>query len=293
MPSSSRSYLKWKYVSFGLFRVYKQLYQQLLLERQEPKKVLLILGCQRSGTSLMYWILERDLYTKIYRESSELSSGDKEKRLRLNSLDTVQAQINKQKPGLIALKPLVESQRTLTLLQEIENSKALWMYRHYKDVASSNLKAFGRRNGIDDLRPIVENQPHNWRSENVSDYTRSIIADHFSEEMNPYDAAALFWFARNRLFLELALDKNPDVMLCRYDDLVTHPAETMGKIYRFMDFPYPGDHIARDVHARSVGKGSDVTLSPPVDQLCKELMAELDAREKTTAPVFQAPMVTR
>ena len=60
------------------------------------------------------------------------------------------------------------SQNILKLLNYFSNPKAIFMYRNYKDVVNSNLNHFGIDNGINDLRPIHNNENNNWRSEYVS-----------------------------------------------------------------------------------------------------------------------------
>ncbi|MFO7664754.1 MAG: sulfotransferase, partial [Chloroflexota bacterium] len=256
-------------LSFGIFRLYKG-----ALQKFDPRhfggdsKILFVLGIQRAGTSLMYWIFERDRQTRIYRESSELSSQDKVEHVRLNPLPEVKQQLDRHQVPLIVLKPLVESQRANELLDTFPASKALWQYRHYQDVAASNLKAFGMENGIADLRPFLMNDPHNWRSQNSAEETRAIIREHFSEDMNPYDAAALFWWARSRLYFDLRLDRSDKILPCRYEDLATNPSGTMRRIYAFLGVRYPGDQIVSDVHPQSVGKGRVSILSPAIDQLC-------------------------
>lgn len=268
-------------IEFGTFRLYKRLVQSLNApargEPVENKAILFILGIQRAGTSLMYWVFERDMNARIYRESSELTSQDALEHVRLNPLPEVKARIERHNVPLVVLKPLVESQRYHELKTAFPGSKALWQYRHYQDVASSNLKAFGMDNGVRDLRPFVDSDPNNWRSQNSAAETRETIRRYFHEDMNPYDAAALFWWARCRLYFDLALDKNPDVLLCRYEDLAIDPARTMRRVYAFIGIPYPGDHIIRDVHPQSVGKGRVSKLSPEIDRLCSELLEALDS----------------
>ncbi len=158
-----------------LFLQEKKIYQQIRSYLDSAyvghRKTLSIVGCQRSGTSVMQRVFERDLNVKIYGERSRLSSIEG---IRLNPLNTVVEEIQKDKAQFIVLKPLVESQNVLTLLDTFPNSKALWLFRDYKDVANSNLKTFGIKNGIHDIRPIVENQPDNWRSERVSDDVRRV-----------------------------------------------------------------------------------------------------------------------
>jgi len=266
--------------------IFKYFYHNLVLSKQKNKKLLFVVGCQRSGTSLMNRIFTRDLNASVYRESSWLSSKDKGKRslddmakqLRLNSFEDLQKSFEKNKASLIVLKPLVESQNILDLLNCFPESKALWMYRHYKDVAYSMLQRFSPNSSIRDLRYIIKNDQNNWRSEAASDEVRSIISQYFSEDMNVYDACALFWFARNRLFYELNLGKDSRILLCKYENLVTQPSEEIMKIYKFINNNCTLNHKSlKEINNKSVGKGDSVNLSPSVEKLCDELLRQLNS----------------
>lgn len=276
----------------------KALYQQLWLKRPENQIVMPIFGCQRSGTSLLTRVFFRDLNVKVYRETSGLSSADQEsqrRKLRLNSLDEIANVIAGDRAGLVVLKPLVESQRANEFLDCFPNARSLWLFRHYKDVAASNLQAFGLQNGINDLRPIAEGEPNNWRSENVSAEIRAVIQRLFDEAMDPYDAAALFWYARNQLYFDLGLENDPRVMLCQYDQLVQQPAQMVQSIYRFAGRPYPGDYIVNEVHDSSVNKGQEIVLSPEVHMLCEEMwqkLVGLYTQQAKASPVTQAQRKT-
>src|SRR5690606_13213118 len=197
--------------------------------RPEPanKRYLFIFGCQRSGTTLLTHILEREPNAKVNGEHSRLSSRDTAEALRLNPIPEVAAELEGSKYALTAAKPLVESQNAGRLLKAIPGLKAIWLFRRFADVASSDLKLFGLRNGIDNLRPIARNDTGDWRAENVRAATREVIAAHFREDMNPFDAAALFWYARNVLYFEQGLDEEPSVLLVSYEELVARPVEQM------------------------------------------------------------------
>ncbi len=276
-------------LSFGAFRVYKNALQKLGRPGHTgPKTIVPILGIQRSGTSMMYWVFERDMNVKVYREASELSSLDTVEQIRLNPLPSVRAQIERHRVPMVVFKPLVESQRTHELLASLPGAKALWAYRHYQDVAASNLKAFGPDNGLSDLQPLLNNDPDNWRSQNSSEETRETIRRFYAPDMNRFDAAALFWWARMQLFFEQELDQHPDVLLSRYEDLVTNPARTMRNTYAFLGRPYPGDHIVKDVNAQSVGKGRVSKLSPAVDELCAQMLARLDRLNEAASAALEA-----
>ena len=225
---------------------------------------------------MLTYIFEKDWNSKVYEEFSKLSTINKIKGIRLNPLNDVKNIIDKDRASLIILKPLVETQHILKLLNYFDTSKAIWLFRNYMDVAASNLKKFGINNGINNLRPIVLSEPNNWRSENIPDEIRDLVLKYFSEDMKPYDAAALFWYVRNSFFFSQNLDTNPRIFLCRYDDLVKDPSSTLRKIYDFADEKFPGEKITREVKTSSIGKGIDIDLSEPIASLCKGLMKRIN-----------------
>ena len=260
------------------FYVNKSLYQLYTYRSGVDKVICPVFACQRSGTSLMLRVFFWDKDTVVYREGSSLSSQDP-LGLRLDPIEDVAKKIRENRAPLVVLKPIVDSQNARQFLEAMPEAKSIWLYRNYRDVVSSNLRKFGERNGINDIRSIAQNDPNNWRSENVSDYTRSIVQTYFSEDMPPNDAAALFWYVRNQLFFEQDLDGNSRVLLVRYSDFVTNPAETMPRIYKFLGRPYPGDHINREVHDLSVGKGKEVMLSIEIEDLCQSQLERLEDAE--------------
>lgn len=257
-----------------LYYAYKQSLHQLQYGGQAPQVVAPVFACQRSGTSLILRVFFWDKDSFVYREGSSLSTADPEG-LRLDPLDEVGKKIRRQKAPLVVLKPLVESQNAARILDAFPEARAIWLFRHYRDVVASNLRKFGEVNGIDDIRPIAQNDQDNWRAQNASEYTRSIIQQYFAEDMSIQDAAALFWFARNQLYFEQKLDLNARVLLVRYRDFVSEPGDTMRRIYAHLQRPYPGDGILREIHGESVGKGREVQLSSEIEALCEEQLEKL------------------
>jgi hypothetical protein len=260
----------------------KKIYHSLKSQTVQ-QSILFIAGCQRSGTSMLLNAFDRDLNTRCFGEFSDLTSNDATGRIRLNSLDLIKDEFSKVKISLIVVKPLVESQNLPELLDYFDHSRAVWMFRNYKDVALSNINRFGITNGLKDLRPIVNWESNNWRAEKVSEHVRETISKHFSEDMNPYDAAVLFWFARNSIFFDRELDKNPKVMLCAYEDLVIDPEKHVRNIYQHVGRDYPEMNITAEIHTKSRNKGKDLGLSWEVQQLAEELQDKLESayRAKT------------
>jgi hypothetical protein len=266
-----------KQLSRARIKATKGVMQLLRWRPGRAARVLVVVGCQRSGTTLMQDIFDGDPNARVYPERSPLTSQDPVHRIRLNPLADVRAAIARDIAALVVLKPLVETQNVLTLLRELPNSKAVFLYRHYEDVAASDLQRFGHDSGLKNLRPIVRGDREDWRAQHVPAAALAEVQRHFSESMSPYDAAALFWYVRNSLYGDLGLHANPSVMLCRYETLVQSPLSTMQDIYSFIEAPFgfPPAAVAQ-VHSGSVRKGSRIPLSPDVKSLCDGLLARLD-----------------
>ena len=251
-------------------------FTQKLRPRPNKKRLLFIFGCQRSGTTLLSRIFEKDWSAKSYSERSSITSDDKKFGIRLNALPKVQDEIDRLSTPFVVMKPLVESQRAPELLDYFQDSRAIWIYRHYKDVAASNIKKFGLGNGIEDLRQLITLEPGNWRSELVPPESLSFIEKYFSEDMNPFDAAVLFWYARNALYFHLELDQNPNILICKYEKLVECPQMVVPAIYEFAGRKYPGPSLIRDIHANSIHKGSNIEVSPEIAERADALVGRLD-----------------
>jgi len=258
-----------------IFRGYKRTFQFLKPRDKKTQNKLLIFGCQRSGTTLLTRIFDRDINTKVYGEFSDISPM-----IRLKPLSEITREFQRQNTSFIITKPIVESQNAAQLLDSIKDSKVLWIYRNFHDVLRSNLHKFGKTNGIDDLEKVLHSEP-NWRSEKVSDQTRAILEKYYAEDMDQNDSAALFWYSRNILYFEQELDTDPKSILMFYDDMVREPKQYIGALYQFCDHQYPGEKIHREVRETSIGKGKSITVSPPIESLCSDLLDRLNASYKS------------
>jgi len=223
----------------------------------------------------MHHIFRQDWDVVTYGEESPLSAADGREGLRWVSLPEVQDRVARDRAPLVVCKPLVESQILGNLLGLWPDSKAIWMYRDYRDVAHSNLVYFGRENGFRDLAPIIAGDQTNWRAENLAPAVRETICNLHTPEISPHDAAALYWYARNSLYFTRHYDENPNVRTCAYDDLITQPVAVMRAAYAFIGRPYPGDAIVKDVVGGSLGKGQDIVLHPGVEDICAEMLSRL------------------
>jgi hypothetical protein len=263
-------------ISKGITLIKKSLYQKLFLRNCNiDKPILLIMACHRSGTSIVLSAFDKDKTSKTFGEFGILNIQTGPETLRLKALDKVKEILNKYRNDYFVLKPLAEIPNALNLLNAFPKSYIIWIYRDYKDVSSSNLKQFGKRNGIDDLRPIVEKDQKNWRSFGASENTVSLISNHFSNEMDELDAAAWFWYSRNISFIEQDLHNHQRVIIIKYEDLVKDPESSFIAICAKANINYKPSLIS-DIHARAVGKGKSIALSETVNNHCRELYQKLE-----------------
>ena len=266
-------------VNIVAYRAIKATAQLRYPRDNTDRRHVFIVGMQRSGTTTVVRVFERDLRTRVFQEHSPLSNQDLERKIRLNPLRDVERTLQNVRAPLVVLKPLVETQKTPMLLDHFDPSLAIWCYRHYLAVAQSNIRQFADRGGKNNLRPIVQRDRNNWRAEVVPPDVEDTVDRLFSEDMTQLDAAALFWWVRNRLFFDLALDTDARVHMLQFDRFVTDPRGAMTEIYDRLDVPYPRRDVTAGVDARVARPNPDAPMNNEIRELCDLLWEQLRAAD--------------
>jgi hypothetical protein len=173
---------------------------------------------------------------------------------------------------LVVAKPLVESHRVGELLDSCAPAGAVWMLRDYHSVARSNLQRFGPGNGMRDLRLIVGSGSADWRG-CVPGQVSARVADLLETGLSPLDAAAVFWWARNMLYIEQQLWADSRVRVLRYEAMIDRPAECLAALGEFVGLRFPLDAMTRGVRP---ARPAAAELRPDVEELCAGLLARFD-----------------
>jgi hypothetical protein len=256
----------------------KLLARTLVPAPAQQRRVVLIFGCQRSGTTMLQQtLLDRSWRVFILEEHDRRLIGDdpNPEETAWEEDSVVFGRIRRLPFEVVAVKPLVESDRATELIDTAGNARAIWMLRHYLDVARSNLRRFGLENAHRDLEAFRSPDLSNWRCRGATDATRRAVVELLQEGLEPLDAAALFWWVRNQLYFDQGLDRHDGIRVLRYERVRTAPQDVIRSLSKYIDISLPVHSTTRRVRApRSPGPSTD--LHPKVGALCDEMWKSFD-----------------
>lgn len=259
-------------------RFLRKWFYQTVLDRGRQKTLLFVFGCQRSGTTVFTQLFQNDPASKVYGEKGLSGEQGRERdgRFRLLPLAEIASLAAAERASLLVSKPLVESQNARQILDALPDARAVWMVRGFRDVAYSSQRRFSRETAMRNLRALVAADAEiSFASENVTDEVRETVRQYFCEEMTGDDAQILFWFVRNRLYFDQALEQHDRVLLSSYEDLVADPESAMRRVYRFLGRDYPGSAMTAGVHKKSVNRDIQLDATSSLLEKCEALQSRL------------------
>ncbi len=234
--------------------------------------MVLIFGCQRSGTSMLQQtVFDRSWRVLIVEEHDRrvIGSHHEPGETAWQDYATVVGRLRRAPFELVVAKPLVESDRAVELMNAADPVKAIWMLRHYDGVARSNVHKFGTDNPYRDLQPFCDDDPLDWRCRGATAVTRETVSGLMSEGLSPLDAAALFWWARNQLYFDQHLRDDERIRILRYERTCNRPTEAVESLSDYVGIALPMSSIASKV--RPQPEVREVTdLHPEVERLCRK-----------------------
>jgi len=188
------------------------------------------------------------------------------------------ALIERSTAKCVLFKPICDSHRALELFTEHPGSRAIWIYRDYRDVANSSVEYWG-----DQTKMYIEDLldgggdwgVSQWNREKVTDECLDEIRQACSDGLCPHGACALFWYMRNRLYFRQNLQDRSDTLLVRYEDTVQKPREEFERMCRFLGLTFDPSIVA-DIFATSLRRREFPKISPRIERLCDGMMDRLD-----------------
>lgn len=238
--------------------------------------MVFVVGCQRSGTSMVLDVLDRGASVWTFGENHPAVARN----YRLRSAVRLRVVARGTPARCVVFKPLCDSQWTDRLLVEHPAARALWMYRRPFDVArSANVKWADHQRDVLRRMHVRDWDALGWRGERLSETVLAAVDAHYRAEMTLASASVLYWWVRNLLYFELGLAEDPRVLPVRYEPLVQEPEPSFRAVFGFLGLPFVPDSVAH-VHARSVQTGSDPSVDPEIAEMAQELLERLDRSER-------------
>ena len=250
-----------------------------LIGGTDSTKLICILGCQRSGTTMTADLMGLSPRVRVYGEGDEryfFWDGAP----RLKSIEEVKTQIDNERSQFTVLKPLCESQRAGSLLNEIENSCGVWVFRDYRACVASHLKYYSQfHDGREYIRELLHVDKPCWKKECLPTKVEDILRQKANQSLNIETGYALYWLARNS-HIVAGIDSR--IKLLCYEELLENPTECVADLYQFVGIPF-SHRYARIINSQHAKKKHELAIDRDIAEECEKLYAELRAVMSSTS----------
>jgi hypothetical protein len=258
---------------YGLRVAETELRRQLWQRWQNPARETLpvfLVGCGRSGTSMIVRYLGKSWWLEFYNEDNPAAF----ERWRLRDLSAIEALIDRSYAHVTLFKPILDTYQTPILLARFPTAKAIFAFRHYDDVINSSIKRFGIANRLKHVRAWIEEDFNEFAAVPPPEETKIFIREKWKPSLSPESGAALYWLFQNRLYFDLGLYQSKRVKLVQYESIVSRPAEEFKSLCGFLGIPFE-PQLAAGIFSSSIGRNSPPTIDPEIRAACEELWQRL------------------
>jgi len=238
-------------------------------------KIIFILGCQRSGTTIIQQLVSMSPLVKYHGEGElpYFYDADGEKSFRFKSTNDIEQYTDDEAYDFIALKPLYESHNIEQLLSDHEGSKAIWVFRNYNDVIKSHLNYYNF-DAIDYIRPVFNLKIKSWINEYVPQNVSELLKQLSIDELSDADAYALFWLLRSSIYLNISESHKNKVLLINYEDLISMPEQQTSRLFNFLDIAKKS-FFYKIIRSGIVKNSYNFKINPIIKIECDRIYKEL------------------
>lgn len=259
----------WRQMSRFKTNSWRQL-QQRLHNSNGPSRPAFLIGCGRSGTSMLVLQLGRSWQLDIYNENNTAAF----EQWFLREIPIIRQLIADSHAPVVLFKPILETYRACLLLEQFPEAKIIFTFRHYDDVINSSLKKFGPDDRI--------NHVNSWISDNFSEFadlrppvkTRDYIRECWQPDLSPASGAALYWLLQNRLYFDLGLAEIDSARLLCYEAVVSNPGEEFAGLCDFLEVRFE-PKMAAGIFDSSIQRDSPPLIDLQLRQECEQLWQRL------------------
>lgn len=214
--------------------------------------------------------LERSPATQVFHERDPRAFYH----YQLRGIETLHKLRDRSKARVMVVKALCELDLLPTLLREFSPSRAVWVVRHWRDSVHSQLRSFPRHPGWI-RRTLADPSEGGWIGRGLN---RQLLMEARSlasgDALDDVEAAALFWWFRNRLLVDTGLDADERVLVVSYERLVGQPQVAFSGVFAHLGLALRPRWVD-NIHARSVNAGGHLAVRPAIARACDALHERL------------------
>jgi hypothetical protein len=241
-----------------------------MLNPVEQSRPAFLVGCGRSGTSMLVWQLEKSWQVELYNEDHPAAFDN----YRFRTLPEIQQLIAASEAPMTMFKPILDTVQTVRMLEFFPDSLVIFSFRHYTDVINSSLKKFGTYNRITHIRDWVTTDFAEFDIVAPPEETKEFVRSFWAEDLTPEEGAAIYWLFYNQLYYDLGMRDEPRVLLVCYESLVTRPEEQLREVAAFLGLTWE-DRMSDGVYASSIGKNQPPVMRKQIVEACEEMYERL------------------
>jgi hypothetical protein len=199
------------------------------------KHLAIIWGCQSSGANALADALALAQHGLRVPEKNSFMSPNSQG-LAWQAPRHLRRQVLTQSASHIVMTPLVDSHLACQHLEELTDARGIWWVRHVLHAINQDIKRFPQTAGLANLTPILDNCTEDWRNQGIDSGTRELLHQLYHPQLPQADLAALFWYARNRLYFTQQLYLSPQVRCIFEAQALKAPENTAKQIQQHVDW---------------------------------------------------------
>lgn len=240
-----------------------------------PGRPIFVVGSGRSGTDLLVHCLAQSPRVTLVNEDHPRVFNN----WRLIGLEAVSDALRWSRTDVTIFKPIVETPRTVELLDKFPDSCALFIFRNPREAIVSLWKFFGDRH----IKTV-----QGWIDEdfalfpNLSQQMRQHLAAIWQQNQSAETACAVYWLVYNSTYFDLRLDENPRVRLLHYERLVNMPSKTLRSACEFTGIPFRSA-MTWQVHTGTSSRAPELDIPDLLEAQCLSTWDRLRTAENLSA----------
>jgi hypothetical protein len=273
MPELGKSNVQWQHRQ----RAWRKRFWQTVWPTAVSRPVFLI-GCGRSGTSMLVWQLDQSWQVNLYNEDHPAAFDN----FRLRDLTVIDQLIAQSRAPITVFKPILDTVQTPKLIERYANGRFVFAFRNYSDVVNSSLKKFGVNNRIGHVTRWINDDFSEFSVAPPPEKTKEFIRQRWQPNLTPEEGAALYWLFYNRLYFDLNLNQSDKALLICYETLVQQPEQEFQRLCQFLDISFE-QRMADGIFASSIGRDPAPNIRDSIRVDCENLYAQLSAEIEALA----------